>query len=164
MAYHGELLDSCGVLEVDLRVVSIVAVTGAGPNVCGHLLLFAPSRGGLYFHVSGLHGYPRYMTTAGYHRYLREHGKNELRRVSLHLPKPRQAEVALERLLAGRWAWWVLPHNCVRFCEEIIEAGGHTWASSSNCPVLATNFVEEAVGQFLSGLESSIYQRYGHSR
>jgi hypothetical protein len=39
MAYHGEVLDACGVVNLDCTHVTVVGVSGAGPNLCGHLLL-----------------------------------------------------------------------------------------------------------------------------
>jgi hypothetical protein len=92
MAYHGEILDKCGLVDIDCSNVAVVAVSGDGPNVCGHLLLHTgPNRGGLYFHVAEFHGRPRYMNESGYGRYLREAGKTELRRRYLSLPNPRGA-------------------------------------------------------------------------
>ena len=40
MSYDGETLDACGIIELDLSKAYVVAVSGDGPNVCGHLLLF----------------------------------------------------------------------------------------------------------------------------
>lgn len=39
MAYEGELLNECGTLHVDLSKIAVVAVSGSGPNVCGHLIV-----------------------------------------------------------------------------------------------------------------------------
>jgi hypothetical protein len=166
MAYSGEILDQCGLIEIDCTNVAVVAVSGDGPNVCGHLLLHTgDSRGGYYFHVAELRGYPRYMSESGYRRYLSESGKRELRRRYLTLPDPQGAAQYLEALMAGTWTWLVLPNNCVAFVEEVIRAGGGTWGSYSNCPDLATrDTIGERIERFLGQLESEIYQLYGVPR
>ncbi|MCC6852954.1 MAG: hypothetical protein IT502_11660 [Rubrivivax sp.] len=174
MPYEGEVLNACGVVNAGLANVNVVAVSGDGPNLCGHLLLFTPNGGGYYFHVTGdpersglgrMRGYPRYMTEAGYRRYLRETGKRELRRRPLNLPKPDAAYLYLEGLLAEKWTWAVLPNNCVAFVEEIIEAGGGDWGSYSNCPALATSeSISERIGRFYRWMESGIYGVYGVPR
>src|SRR5690606_18206778 len=115
------------------------AVSGSGPNKCGHLLMGTGARGDMiYFHVALVRGYPKYMTEAGYQRYLKENGKSELRRRHLALPDPQAARVYLERLMSETWNWYLLPNNCVAFVEEVIAAGGGTWGSYSNCPAVAT--------------------------
>lgn len=87
MAYSGAILDQCGLINIDCSAIAVVAVSGDGPNVCGHLLLYSgPTRGGYYFHVADFHGYPRYMSQSGYERYLKESGKREIRRRYLSLP------------------------------------------------------------------------------
>jgi hypothetical protein len=166
MPYEGELLTQCGVINLlDFSEVSVVAVSGSGPNVCGHLILYTSSKGGYYFHVASVNSYPRYMTETGFRRYLKENGKRELRRRSLKLPNPDAAADTLESLLARTWLWGVLPHNCVAFCEAVISAGGGSWGSYSNCPTIATaDTIEDRVNTFFSGLESSIYQLYGVPR
>jgi len=123
MSYEGETLDACG-LQVDLSEIAIVAVSGSGPNVCGHLILYTPSRGGFYFHVTDVYGYPHYMNASQYQRYLREDHKHEFLRRTLMLPDPRSAELYLESILSEDWTWGILPHNCVSFCEAVIHAGG----------------------------------------
>ena|SRR5687768_11079089 len=162
MAYEGEILDACGLIDVDFSRTSIVAVSGDGPNVCGHLLIYAGGRGGYYFHVVGLHGYPRYMNESGYRRYLRESSKSELRRRSVELSNPANALLHLEELLAERWRWAILPHNCVTFVEALISAGGGTWGSYSNCPGLATApSLPERIQSFYNWMENGIYGIYG---
>ncbi len=65
MSYEGELLNACGVIDLDFSRTYVVAVSGSGPNVCGHLLLHVDSHVGYYFHVAtgdqlgGVRGYPR---------------------------------------------------------------------------------------------------------
>jgi hypothetical protein len=138
MPYEGDELNACGVFDIDCSRVALVAVSGSGPNVCGHLILGARSgRGDIYFHVVDPIGYPKYMNASNYQRYMRENKKRELTRRYLDLPNPDGAVQYLERLLSKTWVWGILPHNCVHFVEEVVAAGGATWGSYSNCPVIA---------------------------
>jgi hypothetical protein len=165
MAYQGEFLDACGTINVDLGKIAVVAVSGSGPNVCGHLLLYSPSRGGYYFHVASINDYPRYMSETGFRQYLRENGKKELRRIYLALPNPQNALIRLEQLISETWLWVLVPHNCVAFVEDVLEAGGAEWSSYSNCPALATaDTVSERAGRFMYELEGEIYRLYGAPR
>lgn len=174
MPYEGEVLNACGVVNVDLSEVYVVAVSGDGPNFCGHLLLHVPKGGGYYFHVAGdpnarglmkMRGYPMYLTAAGYRRYLKDTGKRELRRRALSLPNPKGANLYLESLMSEKWTWGVLPHNCVSFVEAVLEAGGGEWGSYSNCPAVATaDSVSERVGRFYRWMESEIFGVYAGPR
>jgi len=162
MAYEGEILTTCGTLEIDCSRIAIVAVSGSGPNFCGHLILHTRSTIPLYFHVAEVYGVPRYMTEQGFQRYLRENGKTEIRRRYLALPNPQGANLYLENLLANAWTWLVLPNNCVAFVEEVIHAGGGTWSSYSNCPTIATqDTIGERANRFFGQLEGEIYRLYG---
>ena len=163
MAYEGEPLNACGVLDIDFSTTRVVAVSGSGPNVCGHLLLHAAGRGRqfLYFQVAGVHACPRYMTPDGYSRFLRENKKTELIRRDVDVPNPAGALLVLEELMSKPWTWWVLPHNCVAFCEDVIVGGGGTWNSRSNCPAIATDaYLQDAATWLLNG----IYSTYGIPR
>ena len=166
MSYNGNLLNQCGVLDIDCSKIAVVAVSGDGPNVCGHLLLYTnSSHGGYYFHVAEWRGRPRYMDENGYRRYLRETGKIELRRRYLSLPNPDGALLYLENLMANTWTWLVLPNNCVAFVEEVIHAGGASWSSYSNCPAVATSdTISIRIQMFLGQLETEIYRLYGVPR
>ncbi len=166
MAYEGEILNQCGLIQLDFSTTYIVAVSGDGPNVCGHLLLRAGgSNGGIYIHVAGVHTYPHYMSENGYKRYLKETGKTELRRRQVDVPKPDEAYLEVERQLAEKWTWTVLPHNCVSFCEAIITAGGGVWGSYSNCPAIATaDTVAERVKSVYVWLNSGVENLYGLPR
>ncbi|MCC8991384.1 MAG: hypothetical protein LM514_02065 [Streptococcus sp.] len=164
MAYSGEILNTCGLINIDCSSIAVVAVSGDGPNFCGHLLIYAgPGSGGYYFHVAGeVRGYPRYMSESGYQQYLREAGKTELRRRYLSLPNPQGALLYLEGLMANKWTWLVIPNNCVAFVEEVIKAGGGTWSSYTNCPVIATkDTLSQRINSFLYELEGEIYKLYG---
>jgi hypothetical protein len=174
MAYEGEVMTTCGVVNIDLSHASIIAVSGDSINLCGHLLLYSPSGGGTYFHVTGdsnasglarLQGYPMYMSETGYRRYLKETKKMELRRRSVTLPNPAGAYLYLESLLAEKWTWKVLPDNCVTFVEEVVHAGGGNWGSYSNCPTIATaDSVSDRIAKFYQWMESGIFNVYGVSR
>jgi hypothetical protein len=52
MAYAVEVFNECGLIKIDCSKVAIVAVSGDGFNVCGHLLLHTANRGSTYFHSS----------------------------------------------------------------------------------------------------------------
>ncbi len=181
MIYEGEVLSSCGFIQIDFSDTYIVAVSGDGPNICGHLLIYTAKGGGYYFHVTGdpnasgikkIRGYPLYMNDSGYNRYLKETGKIELRRRKIKLPNPSGALLYVEKLLAEKWTWAVLPHNCVAFVEEVVKAGGGDWGSYSNCPALATadslsNRIQSIynwMGRGVYDLESEIYGLYGVQR
>ncbi len=162
MAYEGEILTTCGTLNIDCSRIAIVAVSGSGPNFCGHLILCTRSSPTLYFHVAEVRGVPRYMNEAGFQRYLRETGKTELRRRYFELPNPQGANLYLENLLANTWTWLVLPNNCVAFVEEVIHAGGGEWSSYSNCPTVATaDTISERANRFFGQLEGEISRLYG---
>lgn len=159
MAYTGEVLSACGVIDIDFANTYVVAVSGDGVNVCGHLLLYAKP---YYFHVAELRGYPRYMSGSGYTRYLKESGKTELQRRKVPLPNPQGALLYLEGLMSETWTWMVLPNNCVAFVEEVIKAGGGSWGSYSNCPALATApTVSERIQSFYQWMQVGIYNAYG---
>jgi hypothetical protein len=166
MGYAGEILDQCGLINIDCTRITVVAVSGDGPNVCGHLLIQTGSDSNkYYFHVAEFHNYPRYMSEAGYRRYLSEAGKTEIKRIPLSLPNPDAAAMYLEELTANTWTWLAVPNNCVAFVEEVIAAGGGTWSSYSNCPSVATaDTIETRVNRFLSQLEGEIYRLYGVPR
>jgi hypothetical protein len=171
MPYEGEILNACGVVQADFSTTYIVAVSGDGPNVCGHMLIYTPSGGGYYFHVTGdpngrgigrIIGYPMYMTENGYQRYLSETGKTELKRRRVPLPNPDGAYLYLEQVLSEKWTWGVLPHNCVNFVEEVISAGGGDWGSYSNCPAVAIEpTVAERLQQMYIWMDTGIRQLYG---
>jgi len=132
--YVGELMYQCLVQPFDFQNAYAVVVSGASWNPCGHMLLNTGGRGGWYFHVAERKGQPRFMREAGYHRYLKEHGKRELRRTHVLIPNPDGAHGKLEQLLAAQWSWFVLPNNCASFVEDVVRAGGSTAGLYSNCP------------------------------
>jgi hypothetical protein len=118
----------------DFGRTACVIVSGSGPNACGHALL---SVGDDYFHVAGGNDYPRHMNANGYQRYLRENQKTELGRYFKHIPNRDAAQNKLMDLMSATWLWGVLPHNCIAFVEEVIQAGGATnFGIYSNCPAM----------------------------
>jgi hypothetical protein len=135
MAYNGELLDICRAQMFNWNQVYVVVVTGDAFNPCGHAILNVGGIQGFYFQVAPPWiSRPRYMTEAGYQRYLKENDKTELKRQYVQLPKPKQAQAELDRLLSETWTWLVLPNNCASFVERIIAAGGSSLSVWWNCP------------------------------
>jgi hypothetical protein len=169
--YEGKILDTCGTLDVDFTTSYVIAVSGDGPNVCGHMLIYAAGKRGYYFHVAGnaisnyLTAYPHYMDDAGYRRYIKESGKRELRRVKVAMSNPDGALLYLEEVMSKKWTWGVLPNNCVAFVEELVKAGGGDWGGSySNCPALATaDSIQTRVNHAMATWTSEIYRAYGVS-
>jgi hypothetical protein len=136
MSYIGEHLSLCPERAFEFtHDASIVVVTGDRWNPCGHGLLNTNNCGGWYFHVSGgFYRQPYFMDAQGYGRFLRENGKREIRRVPLLVRDAKKAREKLVELLAEKWFWGVLPHNCVAFVEEVAGAGGSTFEVRWNCP------------------------------
>lgn len=133
MPYEGEVMHRCVLRPFDFRSTYVVVVSGDGINFCGHMILHA---GAFYFHVAGFDDPPRYMLADGFTRYLKETGKHEIRRTFVKVPNPLGAHQKLEELLATKWMWLVLPHNCAAFCEDVLAAGGSKAGLYSNCPAL----------------------------
>ncbi len=137
MAYEGDRMIACPVVPYNFEETFAVVVSGDGPNVCGHLVLRVGLDGNVtYLHVAGIRTEPRQMDEAGYSRYLTETGKRELKRFRVKISKPDLAMLEIEQLLAVKWLWGVLPHNCVRFVERIVQAGGSSAGLYLNCPTL----------------------------
>jgi hypothetical protein len=134
VACEGEILQSCGAVNFDFRTTFAVVVSGVAINPCGHMLLNSGGRTGQYCHVAAVRGYPRYMNETAYQRYLTENGKRVLSRTAVRLKNPRRALTKLEELLSKPWSWWVLPHNCAAFAEEVLQAGGTSAGLYTNCP------------------------------
>jgi hypothetical protein len=124
MAYEGDFLHFCPQKAFALGHANAVVVTGDPPNTWGHMLLNTGGIGGVYFQVAGVHACPRYLNELGYRRYLKETGKQEIRRLPVRIRNPDAAQLKLEELLSKPWSWWVVRHNCETFVEEIIVAGG----------------------------------------
>lgn len=131
--YIGEVMLQCHAQMFDFRHTNAIVVSGASLNPCGHMLL--STGGGWYFHVAVRKGPPRYMREPGYARYLKDHGKRQLRRTPVRVPEPEAAHRKLEELLGKPWSWWVLPNNCASFVEDVVRAGGSKAGLYFNCPV-----------------------------
>ncbi|MES2740348.1 MAG: hypothetical protein V4754_05285 [Pseudomonadota bacterium] len=132
--YEGDEMHACLLTPFDFKQTYVVVVSGAKWNPCGHTIL--NTGGGWYFHVAGPDNVPRFMREPGYLRYLKENGKREIRRSFLKIPNPIAAHRKLEELLAKRWLWLGLPHNCAAFLEEIVQAGGSKAGLYFNCPTI----------------------------
>jgi len=142
VAYEGELLLECPPL--DFTATQAVVVSGASWNPCGHMIFCTGSNSddARYFHVAGagfqeaygVYAYPKFMTESGYRRYLQENGKHEIRRLDAKLTTPNGSYRRLTQLMADKWFWGVLPHNCASFAVEIIRAGGGDLSVILNCP------------------------------
>jgi hypothetical protein len=136
MAYEGDEMLGCPAEAFDFTKTYAVVVSGDGPNFCGHLILNAGGVGGMYFHVAGVRTVPREMREEGYRKYLSDNGKRELKRFKVTISNTMGSMLKLEQLLAVKWTWGVLPHNCASFVEEIVQAGGSAAGLYSNCPAL----------------------------
>lgn len=133
MGYIGQPVTVCIPCPYDFTDVETVAVTGDRWNPCGHMLL---RTGPKYFHVDVVYGYPLTMSHEGFQRFLRESRKKEIRRTRVSLPRPDKAAAKLEEVLSTKWLWKVLPDNCARFAEVVLQAGGTGEGLWSNCPAL----------------------------
>lgn len=132
MAYDGDHITFCS--NFDFTRAHAVVVSGARWNPCGHMVLNTGGLGGWYFHVAEVRGRPKFMQESGYRRYLKENGKKEISRTFVKIPNPDGSNQRLEELLARQWTWFVLPNNCARFVEEVLQAGGTEAGLYSNCP------------------------------
>jgi hypothetical protein len=130
--YEGDIMVKCPLKPFDFKMTRVVIVSGYGPNFCGHALLY--TGGGWYFHVAGGYAVPKFMREEGYMRYLRENDKHEIRRWIIKIPNPAGAHAKLEELLTNQWLWFLLPHNCVAFVEDVVQAGGSKAGMYFNCP------------------------------
>ena len=133
--YNGEVMHQCLARPFDFSNTYAVVVTGATWNPCGHMLINTGGRGGFYFHIAEVRGFPRYMNEMGYQRYLTEERRHEIRRTRVILKNPEGAQRKLEQLLAQKWTWFALPNNCAAFTEDVLQAGGTDAGLYSNCPI-----------------------------
>ncbi len=133
MSYSGETFPSKP-FEFVLDRPNITYVSGAGPNVFGHVLFcFGPTVG--YIHVDEFYAYPKLLTPDGFNRYIGDNEKTVLHREFLADITSSQGTLdEAERLRQIKWLWAIVPHNCVCFAEQIVQAGGSKWTSKSNLP------------------------------
>lgn len=119
-----------------MHSVSIVGVSGNGPNIFGHGLLCVRD---YYFHADepGFGQFPKWMNQSGYERYIKENKKKEWFRCKIkYIPNPQGAMHKLKQLLKTTWVWGIIPHNCVAFAEAVIQAGGSKVEFESNLPLI----------------------------
>jgi hypothetical protein len=91
------------------------------------------------------------MDEAGYQRYLRENGKQEIGHYDVKLTDPAGAHRKLEQLMADKWFWKGLPDNCATFAVQIIRAGGGNLDILLNCP--NQDFVKQLRKDLENGLK-----------
>ena len=127
-------MHQCLAAAFDFRNAYVVVVSGATWNPCGHMIINTGGKAGYYFHVAEVRGFPRYMREIGYQRYLKDEGKKEIRRTRVVIKYPDASQLKLEQLLAEKWTWFLLPHNCAAFAEEVLQAGGTNAGLYANCP------------------------------
>jgi hypothetical protein len=119
----------------------ITFVIGGNPNPFGHSLFRMGRRTG-YVHVDELCDYPKFIPWFSFGTYLRENHKRILRELTIALPHPISALRKILELNYKKWPWFVIPHNCVAYCEEILHAGGSNWESISNLPLFIQSLRE----------------------
>lgn len=126
MTYEGDILEHCYEDLFDFSNTSAVIVSGDWPNQFGHMLLCTGlGEKRIYAQVvAAIYARPRYMTQAGYVRYLLELHKHEIRRMPVVIKDQSAALLALERALSQPRTWWAVVHNCESFVEDIVVAGG----------------------------------------
>ena len=108
---------SYGGTNYDFSEAYYVVVTGSTP--CGHMLL--KTRGGWYFHVTELLGYPDVLSKEDYRAYLREEHKKELYDIKVNLPRPDAANRRLHELLNRIWIYRAIHNNCTDFVKEVLR-------------------------------------------
>jgi hypothetical protein len=119
----------------------ITFVIGGNLNPFGHALFRMGRRTG-YTHVDELCAYPKFIPWFSFDTYLRDNGKRILRELTIFLPHPSAALRKLRQLNGKKWPWLAIPHNCVTYCEEILQAGGSKWESVSNLPLFIQSLRE----------------------
>ncbi len=132
--FVGDDMLQCLAQPFDFKNTNLIVVSRAALNPCGHSLLNTGGQSGYYFHIAEIRGKPKFMREQGYRRYIRENGKPQLSRVEIKIQNPEGAHRKLEELLAKPWTWFVLPHNCASFIEDVVRAGGSNFGLYFNCP------------------------------
>lgn len=66
--------------------------------------------------------------------------KEEVVRKFVTIPNPVGAELKLRALMQNQWQTLLLHHNCATFAQEVIKAGGASWAMFEGCPVFGVFF------------------------
>ena len=149
MAYEGEVLRQCTGGVYDFTRAYAVVVSGdeliprveMTRNKWGHMLLNTGGPGGYYFQTAGFYQFPRVMNETQFRRYLSEHEKYIITVTRIPIPQPRKSQLKLEQLLAGKWLWQGMRHNCESLVEEIVMAGGgpRLHVGFTSLPIESTN-------------------------
>ena len=170
-SYEGEVVNSCSDPSIyNCSQAYAIVVSGASANPFGHMILNFGGPGGYYFHKCQLHGYALLMTQAGFSRYCVEEDppKVVLSRMRVSIPDPDAALRKLESILQDKEYWLVVPHNCVDFCERVLQAGGaknpdgSPWGLYSNLPTLGVDgYYTDFLSRMYRDLEREIYSLYG---
>jgi hypothetical protein len=130
--YSGEVYPKCP-FELRFSDPGVTFVVGGNANIFGHAMFrLGPEIG--FIHVDQIYAYPKILPASSLPRYLREHGKKVFRQESIRLPYPAKALAHIEKIRCEKWHWFGIPHNCVAFCEEILQVGGAKWEQISNLP------------------------------
>lgn len=149
MAYEGNLVAQVYAYHGDFSRLYMVGVSGAGPNLWGHAILFVPgAKGnqyeGLYFHVVGadpgvftVGDFPRCMPDyTSFKQYLDENGKTETFRRPFDIPNPTGSLDRLNELVSKPRVWLAIKHNCVTFVHAVVYSGGGSKYLFNNLPSL----------------------------
>lgn len=114
-----------GIVEENLLLdpqFRIVYVTGSGPNVYGHALIFLGRAG--FIHIDEVTGYPKHMTINQFNDYLTYYGKKILGIQKPPLDNINKSILKFMEMLHQKYEWYVVVHNCLTFCHQILEPGG----------------------------------------
>lgn len=103
MAYEGEVLNYCPSDQFDFGDTYVVS--GAKLNPYGHMLLNTGGKSGYFFQVSDVIGYPRFMNSDQFYRYLKGNGKTIVTVFQVNIPDPDKSEAKLEDVLSRSWVW-----------------------------------------------------------
>jgi hypothetical protein len=140
----GREIESCDLDLFRYKQLSVIVVTGASYNPCGHALLNVGGTSGYYIHVAGWHSKPHFMTQGDYETYLAGHGKQEILRKQVYVPFLDSALLYLERVVSKTWSYGLVVHNCATLVEDVFKAGGAYLNFNYNCPNTILRIRQEA--------------------
>ena len=140
LGYAGIFFNDFSSLRIN--EVEVVVVSGDGPKICGHMLLFAKP---FYFHVAAIRDYLYYFRSNEFQRYIAENNKVELFRLKRSLHKTELAKNKLKTLLHKKWIWGVIPNNCADFVEDVVGAGEGDLNLISNCPTKLKSVIHHEI-------------------
>ena len=120
-----------------LEVIQILVVRGISVdprypknfNPGGHVYVVVGVLGApktwVVIHVDGFNNYPFILEgKQALLDLLSYEGKRVLSTVQIRLPDPDAAHAWLQKIIFEVWQWMVLPNNCVRLPELLVEKGG----------------------------------------